>query len=95
MTKKCPVCLTTEGVREFIYGLPAEEPDSNKYVLGGCDFSDNMPDYRCVVCATDFYRNSDSFQNNFRSNINSKYFQCKKCDELIESIQEIDWHECQ
>lgn len=46
--KKCPVCKTTEGVRRYLYGMPSEEPDPAKYVVGGCLVSEDMPDYKCV-----------------------------------------------
>jgi hypothetical protein len=59
MIKNCPVCKSSVGVREFIYGMPSEEPDSDKYVLGGCCFSEDMPDFRCLRCSIDFYLDKD------------------------------------
>jgi hypothetical protein len=95
MTKKCPVCNSLDGVREFIYGMPSEEPDATKNVLGGCTISDDMPDYRCITCATDFYNSSDEFHNRFISDGSGVSFQCKECKEWIPVLSEIDWHECQ
>jgi len=63
--KKCPLCKTTEAVREYIYGLPEAEPDESKYILGGCLISEDMPDYKCLNCSTAFYKDSDEYQNRF------------------------------
>jgi hypothetical protein len=60
--KKCPVCNSKEGVREYLYGMPSEEPDPTKFVTGGCCFSDDMPDYKCISCQTDFYKGSAKYQ---------------------------------
>jgi hypothetical protein len=68
MIKNCPVCNSSVGVREFIYGMPSEEPDLNKYVLGGCCFSEDMPDLRCLRCSTDFYIDNDIFHHRVESN---------------------------
>ena len=95
MTKKCPVCNSLDGVREFIYGMPSEEPDATKYVLGGCTISDDMPDYRCITCAADFYNNRDEFHNRFISDGSGISFLCKGCKEWIPALSEIDWHNCQ
>jgi hypothetical protein len=94
MNKKCPTCSSVDGVREFIYGLPSEEPDGSKFVLGGCCLSDDMPDYRCINCATDFYKDSDKFHNRFISDGSGISFQCKKCKEWVEVSDGIDSHEC-
>ena len=94
MRKKCPVCNSLGGVREFIYGMPSEEPDETKYVLGGCCISDDMPDYRCINCATDFYKATDKFHNRFISDGSGISFQCKECKEWIPALSEIDWHQC-
>jgi hypothetical protein len=63
--KKCPVCKTNEGVREYLYGMPSDEPDPAKYVIGGCPVSENMPDYKCIACSTDFYKDSEKYHNRF------------------------------
>jgi hypothetical protein len=93
--KKCPVCDSLSGVREFIYGMPDNEPDASRYVLGGCIITDEMPDYRCLNCAIDFYKSNDEFHNRFVSDGTGIFFVCKDCKELISAISEIDWHECQ
>jgi len=50
--KKCPVCKSAEGVRRYLYGMPSEEPDPAKFVIGGCLVSDDMPDYKCITFRT-------------------------------------------
>ncbi len=83
-----------DGVREFVYGMPSEEPDATKYVLGGCCISDDMPDYKCIKCATDFYRDSDKFYNRFISDGSGISFQCKECKEWIAILDGPESHEC-
>ncbi len=46
----CPNCNNEENVREILYGMPAEEPDSTKYILGGCCMEPNSPDFKCLKC---------------------------------------------
>ena len=94
MKKKCPVCNSMDGVREFIYGMPSEEPDATKYVLGGCCISDDMPDYKCIKCATDFYKDNDKFHNRFISDGSGISFQCKACKEWIAILDRPESHEC-
>jgi len=93
--KKCPVCNSFDGVREFIYGMPSEAPDESKYVLGGCTISDDMPDYKCINCATDSYKGNDKFHNRFISDGSGISFLCKACNEWIPALSELDWHICQ
>ena len=51
MQVMCPKCKTSDGLREFIYGLPAGPPDETKYVLGGCTpIPDTRPDFLCLNC---------------------------------------------
>jgi hypothetical protein len=94
MKKKCPVCDSLDGVREFIYGMPSDEPDPTKYILGGCSYSEDMPDFRCIKCAADFYKKGNQFHNRFISDGSGINFLCKSCKEWIPAIDEIDWHEC-
>lgn len=94
MRKKCPVCNSSDGVREYLYGMPSEEPDPAKYVIGGCCPSDEPPDYRCIKCATDFYKGSDKFHNRFISDGSGMNFQCRECKQWIPALPELDWHEC-
>jgi hypothetical protein len=90
--KKCPTCNSSDGVREFLYGMPSEEPDPGKYVLGGCCFSEDMPDYRCTKCATDFYKDGDKYHNRFISDGTGISWQCKECNEWFPAL---DSHKCE
>ena len=92
--KKCPVCKSKEGVREYLYGLPMEQPDPTKFVSGGCCFSEDMPDYKCVTCSTDFYKNSDKYQNRFISDGSGINFKCPDCEEWFPAIDGKVAHEC-
>ena len=47
---KCPKCDSSVGIREILYGMPAEEPDSSKYIIGGCLFTGNDPKWACINC---------------------------------------------
>lgn len=94
MAKKCPVCNSRKGVREFLYGMPVKEPDYGRYLLGGCCISDDMPDYRCLKCGTDFYKDSSKLISRFQSDGSGINFQCRSCKEWVASISEIDWHIC-
>jgi hypothetical protein len=46
----CPNCTSDEGIRKILYGMPAEEPDSKKYLVGGCIFDGNSPTHECINC---------------------------------------------
>ena len=72
--------------------MPSEEPDPNKYVLGGCIISDDMPDYRCLNCATDFYKNNQIYSNRFVSDGTGILFQCRECKVWFPAL---DSHECE
>ncbi len=74
--------------------MPSEEPDPTKYVIGGCALSEDAPDYRCIKCATDFFKDNDLFHNRFISDGSGISFQCKECKGWIPALSEIDWYEC-
>jgi hypothetical protein len=46
----CPNCASTEGIRKILYGMPMEEPDANKYLVGGCISDGDSPTHACVKC---------------------------------------------
>jgi len=92
--KKCPVCKSTEGVRQYLYGMPSEEPDPTKFAIGGCLISEDMPDYKCKTCSTDFYKNSDEYHNRFISDGSGINFKCPDCEEWIPAINKSKPHEC-
>jgi hypothetical protein len=94
MTKTCPLCKTDKGVREYLYGMPSEEPDTSKFILGGCCISDEMPDYRCLACGTDFFKKGDEFRNRFISDGTGISFKCQKCQEWIPVLDGKDSHTC-
>ena len=94
MRKKCPTCGSSDDVREYLYGMPSEEPDPAKYVVGGCLVWEDMPDYKCISCSTDFYKNSEKFQNRFISDGAGITFLCKSCNQWIPSSEDWNSHEC-
>jgi len=48
--KKCPNCKSASGLREIIYGLPAEPINEEKLIIGGCCISENNPTIACKYC---------------------------------------------
>ena len=92
--KKCPVCNSIDGVREYLYGMPSEEPDPGKYVTGGCLVSDDMPDYKCITCSTDFYKDSEEYHNRFISDGSGINFKCPDCEEWFPVLGGSSKHEC-
>ena len=50
MSESCPKCDSETGLREILYGLPAEPVDESKYVIGGCCISENDPTLACKNC---------------------------------------------
>ena len=50
--KNCPSCKGKGTVRMILWGMPAEEPDPNKYVIGGCCLSPTGVDltHECIKC---------------------------------------------
>jgi hypothetical protein len=57
MKKKCPTCNSIDGVRIIIWGMPLEEPDESKYYIGGCLVDDPTPDYKCITCGWEGFKN--------------------------------------
>lgn len=48
--KSCPKCLSPEGIRIIIWGMPSEEPDPKKYFVAGCLVEDEMYKFKCIIC---------------------------------------------
>jgi hypothetical protein len=46
----CPTCASSTGIRKILYGMPSEEPDPQKYLVGGCIPDENAPTHECTVC---------------------------------------------
>lgn len=58
----CPSCSGTE-IRLILYGLPSDETlqraQRDEIVLGGCTIWDEMPDWRCMTCAHEWFDPTD------------------------------------
>ena len=46
----CPKCNEKGKVKEILYGMPSEDYNEDKYVLGGCCITDNDPEIQCTAC---------------------------------------------
>jgi len=46
----CPKCNEMGKVKEILYGMPSEDFNQDKYVLGGCCITDNDPEIQCTAC---------------------------------------------
>ncbi len=46
----CPKCNQMGKVKEILYGMPSEDYNQDKYVLGGCCIEDNDPEIQCIAC---------------------------------------------
>jgi hypothetical protein len=59
--KKCPKCEGTK-IADIQYGMPDFSPelrmdlDEGKIVLGGCCVSGDDPEWQCVECGIQIYR---------------------------------------
>jgi len=53
-----------------------------------------MPDYKCVTCSTDFYKDSDKYHNRFISDGSGINFKCPDCEEWFPATSESAAHEC-
>jgi len=95
MTKKCPTCRTSDDVRIILWGMPAEEPDQSKYYLGGCLFSEDLPDYKCLKCSTEFFKNKNEWRNRFIwDSLEGISIKCKKCQEWLPASADSSKHKC-
>ena len=61
--KNCPSCKTKGSIRQIIWGMPDEEPDPNKYVIGGCLVSDNDPTHECIKCGWQRFKPSNNYDD--------------------------------
>jgi hypothetical protein len=46
----CPKCGDTKSLRKVIWGMPSQEPDPKKYVLGGCCLPEVLHELECISC---------------------------------------------
>ena len=63
MTITCPICSTSQNVREILYGMPAKEPDPSIYITGGCLVESDQPTHRCLECGWDRPPTLDNYKN--------------------------------
>ena len=47
---KCPNCQTSGNLRRVIWGMPASEPDPNKFIVGGCCIPEVPYEDSCLNC---------------------------------------------
>jgi hypothetical protein len=96
MTKKCPTCGSSDEVRIIQWGMPSEEPDPSKYVAGGCIVPGNKPDFHCLRCTTDFYRNKNEWRSRFIwANFDGISIRCRNCFEWFPADQWSAQHKCE
>ena len=50
MSETCPYCKRQSGLREIIYGMPAEPLDEERFYVGGCCVSPLSPTWKCIEC---------------------------------------------
>jgi len=64
--RKCPKCGCSP-IASILYGMPAFSPklemelDEGTIVLGGCCITDNDPEWQCVGCGIQIYREENVF----------------------------------
>lgn len=46
----CPKCNEMGKIKEILYGMPSEDYNQEKFVLGGCCITDNDPEIQCTSC---------------------------------------------
>lgn len=46
----CPKCNEMGKIKEVLYGMPSEDYNQEKFVLGGCCISDDDPEIQCTNC---------------------------------------------
>lgn len=57
---KCPICKSND-IKTFLYGMPAEDCDFSKYIIGGCRAPIDPPTWFCCSCSTEFYRKNTQY----------------------------------
>jgi hypothetical protein len=46
----CPKCKCVGHIREILYGIPAEDYDRERFVIGGCISEESAPEIQCTSC---------------------------------------------
>ena len=49
-TASCPTCGEIGGLKRILFGMPGEDFDFEKYIVGGCIVSEVDPEVGCVNC---------------------------------------------
>ena len=49
-TASCPSCGEVGGIKKILYGMPGQDFDFEKYIVGGCVVSEVDPEVGCVKC---------------------------------------------
>ena len=46
----CPSCGEVGGLKRILYGMPGQDFDHEKYIVGGCVISESDPEIGCTHC---------------------------------------------
>ena len=46
----CPSCGEVGGLKRILYGMPGQDFNYGKYIVGGCVISERDPEIGCVNC---------------------------------------------
>ena len=46
----CPSCGIQGGLKKILYGMPGEDFDFEKYIVGGCGVTEKDPEIGCTKC---------------------------------------------
>lgn len=49
-TTSCPSCGEKGGLKKIMYGMPGEDFEFERYIVGGCIVTDEDPEIGCVKC---------------------------------------------
>jgi hypothetical protein len=95
MTTQLPICEncgSPEGMRKILWGMPAEEPDLNEFVLGGCILEENPSSLKCIDCG---WENNQPRWKRFayESQLGINIL-CRSCDKWIKAAEWSDGHIC-
>jgi len=95
MTTQLPICEncgSLEGMRKILWGMPAEEPDLNEFVLGGCILEENPASLKCIDCGWE--NNQPRWKRFVQESMEGVRFLCKSCHAWVDAEQWPDQHHC-
>jgi len=49
-TASCPQCKTVGKLKKIVFGMPGEDFDFEKYIVGGCVITGDDPEIGCAEC---------------------------------------------